>query len=183
MDKDRAENAVRELLLALDLDPNKEGLRDTPKRVAKMYMAQHTNENAELERTFVGVKFDELVLIQDIPMSSFCEHHLLPWYGKAHVAYIPNKKLLGLSKLARLVYSCSKGFTIQEGVTARIADRLFDEVEPKGVMVVIKAVHTCMTLRGAKAVGANTITSAVRGVHRDVPAARHEVLSLLGNGR
>lgn len=180
MDHIRAKAAVHELLLALDLDPDEEGFRDTPRRVAHMYMAQCASEDAQLGRTFQEVRFDELVLIKDIPISSFCQHHLLPWYGRSHVAYIPNKRLLGISKLARLVYSCSRGFTIQEGVTSCVANRLYAEVEPKGVMVVISAVHTCMTLRGAKAVGACTITSAVRGVHRDVPAARQEVLSLIG---
>jgi len=179
MNKEAAERAVRDLLIALGQDVMSEGLRDTPRRVAEMYVQQCTEEDAELDRTFQEDKFDELVMVRDIPVTSFCEHHLIPWYGRAHIAYIPHKKLLGLSKLARLVYSCSKGFTIQERVTKLIADRLYEELEPKGVMVVVEAVHTCMSLRGAKAIGASATTSAVRGIFRDVVAAREEVLSLI----
>ena len=179
MDKVKAEQAVRDLLIALGQDINSEGLRDTPARVADMYIEQCTEEDAELERVFHTVKLNDLVMVRDIPVRSVCSHHLLPWYGRAHIAYIPHKCVLGLSKLARLVYSCSKGFTIQEEVTKNIADRLYEEVEPKGVMVIIEAVHTCMSLRGAKAIGASATTSAVRGVMRDVIAAREEVLSLI----
>jgi len=121
-------------------------------------------------------------MVRDIPVASFCQHHLIPWYGRTHVAYIPNKKVIGLSKLARLVYSCSKGLTIQEAVTKHTADRLYESIEPKGVMVVIEAVHTCMNLRGARAIGSSTTTSAVRGVFRDVDAARNEFLSLVLKG-
>lgn len=182
MNKEKAEQAVRDLLVALDQDLASEGMKDTPRRVADMYIRQCTEEEAELERTFQMEKFDELVMVRDIPITSFCEHHLVPWYGRAHIAYIPNKKLLGISKLARLAYSCSKGFTIQESVTKRIADRLYEEVEPKGCMVVIEAVHTCMSLRGAKAIGASATTSAVRGIFRDVVAAREEFLGLINKG-
>lgn len=182
MNKESAEQAVRDLLAALDQDLSSEGMRDTPKRVAYMFIAQCTEEDAELDITFQMEKFDELVMMRDIPMTSFCEHHMIPWYGRAHIAYIPNKKLLGLSKLARLVYSCSKGFTIQERVTKMIADRLYEEVEPKGVMVVIEAVHTCMSLRGARAIGSSATTSAVRGIFRDVIAAREEFLGLINKG-
>jgi len=183
VDRPKAMSAIRDLLVALDFDPTEEGFRETPRRVADMFIVQCNGESTSLYTTFQEIKFDELVLLKDIPISSFCQHHLLPWFGKAHVAYIPYKKLLGISKLARLVASCSRGFTIQEGVTSCVANMLYDgmDLEPKGVMVVINAVHTCMTLRGVRAVGANTITSAVRGVHRDVPAARQEVLSLIGD--
>jgi GTP cyclohydrolase I len=180
MNKERAENAVRELLLALDQDINSEGLKDTPRRVAEMYATQCADAESFEYRAFQEVKHEELVLVRNIPIASFCQHHLVPWYGRAFVAYIPHKKLLGLSKLARLVYACSVGFTTQEGVTKMVADKLYDEFEPLGVMVVINASHTCMNLRGARAFGASTITSAVRGVMRDVPAARQEVLSLIG---
>lgn len=182
MNKDAAKKAVRDLLIALDQDVNSEGLKDTPRRVAEMFISQCSEEDAQLDRTFQADKFDELVMVRDIPVSSFCEHHLVPWYGRAHIAYIPNKKLLGLSKLARLVYSCSKGFTIQERVTKTVADRLYVEIEPKGVMVVVEAVHTCMSLRGAKAIGSSATTSAVRGIFRDVIAAREEFLGLINKG-
>jgi len=179
MDKLRAVAAVRELLLALDRDLESEGLQDTPRRVAEMYIEQCSDAEPFEYKSFTEVRHEELVLVRNIPITSFCEHHLVPWYGRAFVGYIPHKKLLGLSKLARLVYSCSEGFTIQEGVTKLIADRLYDEFEPLGVMVVINAMHTCMNLRGARAFGASTVTSAVRGVMRDVPAARAEVLALM----
>jgi len=182
IDKGKAESAVRELLLALGQDITSEGLRDTPRRVSEMFIAQCSEESAGLNVTFQMDKFDELIMVRDIPVTSFCEHHLIPWYGRAHIAYIPNKSLLGVSKLARLVYSCSKGFTIQERVTKNIADRLYREVEPKGVMVVIEAVHTCMSLRGAKAIGSSVTTSAVRGIFRDVVAAREEFLGLINKG-
>lgn len=182
MDVQRAENAVRELLLALDQDVDREGLVDTPKRVAKMFIEQCEGNNAELWRMFEEVKINDLTMVRDIPISSFCEHHLLPWYGRAHIAYIPQKRVIGISKLARLAYQCCKGLTIQETVTKDIADTLHEKLEPKGVMVVIEAVHTCMSLRGARAVGASATTSAVRGVFRDVIAARTEFLSLVTKG-
>lgn len=179
MNKEKAERAVRDLLVALDQDVNSEGMKDTPLRVAEMYVAQCTEEEAELDRTFETAKLNDLIMVRDVPVQSYCPHHLLPWYGRAHVAYIPHKRVLGISKLARLVYSCTRGFPLQEAATKNIADRLYEEVEPKGVMVVIEAVHTCMSLRGAKATGASATTSAVRGVMRDVAAAREEVLSLI----
>lgn len=182
MDKQRAESAVAGLLLALDQNLESEGLKDTPRRVAKMYLAQCADADTFEYKSFTEIRHEELVGVRDIPITSFCQHHLVPWYGRAFVAYIPHKKLLGLSKLARLVYSCSAGFTIQEGVTKMIADRLYDEFEPLGVMVVINAMHTCMNLRGARAFGASTVTSAVRGVMRDVPAARAEALTLMTQG-
>lgn len=181
MDRAKLELAIRNLLEALDQDVSREGLRDTPRRVADMYIEQCSSENAELNKMFEE-KFDELVFMRDIPIVSFCEHHLLPWFGRAHIAYVPRKRVLGLSKFARLVYSCSKGFTIQEAVTRQIADKLYDEAEPLGCMVVIEAVHSCMSLRGARSIGASTTTSAVRGVFRDVPAVRQEFLTLIVKG-
>ncbi len=182
MDKQRAMNAVKELLLALDQDVTREGLKDTPRRVAEMYMAQVNGDsyNGDWCRTFGEEKFDELILVRDIPIVSMCEHHLVFYTGRAHVGYIANKTLLGVSKLARLVYHCAKGFTIQERVTKDVADKLYETIEPKGCMVIIEATHGCMSLRGARASGSSTITSAVRGVFRDVPAARSEMLSLIG---
>ena len=182
MDKPKAEKAVRELLLALDQNIESEGLRDTPTRVAEMYIEQCTDGNAELDVIFKQLTYDGMVIVRDIPFMSYCEHHLLPYYGRAHIAYIPRKRVLGLSKLARLTYSCSRGFTIQESVTEAVANRLYDEVEPLGCMVVIEAEHGCMNLRGAKSVGSSTVTSVVRGVFRDVPAARSEFLGLVSKG-
>jgi len=182
VNRDKAELAVRDLLVALDQDITREGMENTPRRVADMYVAQGADEDAELDVVFQEEKFDELILVRDIPFVSCCEHHLVFYFGRAHVAYIPNKKVLGISKLARLVYSCSKGFTIQERVTKEIVNRLYEEVEPKGAMVVIEAQHGCMNLRGARAVGSSTVTSAIQGVFRDVVAARSEFLSLVLKG-
>ncbi len=180
MDKERAENAVRELLFALDYDVTSEGLKDTPRRVASMYMEQCSNSDAELEVSFTQMTYDGMVIVRGIPFVSFCEHHMLPYYGRAYVGYVPRKRVLGLSKLARLVKSCCRGFSIQENVTEDIADRLHSEVELLGCMVVLNAEHGCMSHRGARALGASTITSIVRGIFRDVPAARSEFLSLIG---
>ncbi len=182
MDKQRAENAVRELLLALDQDIRSEGLMDTPTRVAEMYLEQCTDGDAELDVTFKQMTYDGMVIVRDVPFVSYCEHHLLPYFGRAHIAYIPRKRVLGLSKLARLVYCCSRGFTIQESVTEEVANRLYDEVEPLGCMVVVEAEHGCMNLRGARSIGSSTVTSVVRGVFRDVPAARSEFLGLVSKG-
>ena len=182
MNKEKAEQAVRDLLIALDQDVESENFRDTPERVARMFISQCTEEGAVLVRTFDAEKVDELIMVRDIPVQSVCPHHLLPWYGRAHVAYIPNEKLLGISKLARLVYSCTRGFPLQEVATKNIADRLYESAKAKGVMVVVEAVHTCMSLRGARAIGASATTSAVRGVFRDVTAAREEFLGLIAKG-
>ena len=181
MDKQRAENAVRELLLALGQDVEREGLRDTPKRVAEMFAKQIVGDecNENWQRTFHEEKYDELILVRDMPFVSMCEHHLVFYAGHAHIGYIARGKLLGISKLARLVYNCSKGFTIQEGVTKHIADALYKEIDPLGCMVVLEASHGCMSLRGARAIGSTTTTSAVRGVFRDVPASRAEFLALM----
>ena len=164
MDNQRAEKAVRELLLALDQDVDSEGLKDTPRRVAGMLRAQVSGDpyDEDWMRTFSEEKFDELVLIRDVPFVSMCEHHLVYYTGRAHVGYIARKKLLGVSKLARLVYACSRGFTIQERITKDIADRLYEAIDPLGCMVVLEASHGCTTLRGARATGASMVTSAVR---------------------
>jgi len=182
MDKEAAERAVRELLLALDQDVCSEGLKDTPRRVAEMFITQCNDEDAELDVLFKTDKLDDLVMVRDIPFVGCCEHHMVFYYGRAHIAYIPYKSLLGISKLARLVYSCSKGFSIQERVTRDIADRLYEEVEPKGCMVVLEAQHGCMNLRGARSIGSSTVTSAVRGIFLTVTAARSEFLSLVLKG-
>jgi GTP cyclohydrolase I len=184
LDKNKAESAVRDLLIALDQDVSREGLQDTPRRVAEMFIAQIQGEayNEDWQRTFSEEKFDELVLVRDVPFVSVCEHHMVYYSGLAHVGYIARKKLLGVSKLARLVYDCSKGLTVQERVTKDVADRLYEAVEPMGCMVVLEASHGCMSLRGAKAVGSSTVTSAIRGVFRDSPAARSELMGLINHG-
>lgn len=181
MDKTRAEAAVRELLLALDQDIESEGLKDTPRRVAGMLIDQLVGNDYDEDwlRTFSEEKFGELALIRDVPFVSMCEHHLVFYAGRAHVGYIARKKLLGVSKLARLVYTCSRGLTIQERVTTKIADQLYDEFEPLGCMVVIEASHGCTSLRGARAIGSSVVTSAVRGVFMTVPAARAEFMGLV----
>ena len=183
MDKERAENAVRELLLALDQDIMSEGLVGTPRRVAEMFFEQiEGNGECELDRVFSTSGFDGMVIVRDMPFVSCCMHHLVFYSGRAHIAYIPKGSALGLSKLARLVSYCSRGFTIQEDVTENIAATLYKEVDSLGCMVVIEAEHGCMCLRGARAVGSSTVTSVVKGVFRDVPAARAEFLSLVSKG-
>ena len=181
VDVSAAESAVRSLLMALGQDLNDENLRESPRRVVEMFTTQLSLEDPELESVFEE-KFDELTLVRDIPFVSFCSHHLMPYFGRAHVGYIPRKCVLGVSKLARLVYSCCKGFTLQEAVTRTIADRLYESLDPLGTMVILEAMHSCMNLRGAKTVGASMVTSAVRGVFRDVPAARQEFMALVCKG-
>jgi GTP cyclohydrolase IA len=187
MDKKRLEAAVRELLCAVGEDPEREGLLETPKRVANMY-----------EEIFAGLEDDpkqylkmfnepqqheELVIVRDIPLYSVCEHHLLPFVGKAHIAYIPKGgKIIGLSKFARIVECFAKRPQVQERLTAQIADFLYENLEPYGVAVVIEAEHLCMTMRGARAAGAKTQTSALRGVMRTDAKSRAEVMSLLNGG-
>lgn len=183
MDKQRAESAVRELLLALGQDVESDDLRDTPERVAEMFIEQCAAQNAEIDKVFSEERFGGMVCVRDVPFVSCCVHHLVFFSGRAHVAYIPRlKHVLGLSKLARLVYSCGVGFTTQERMTASIADRLYDGFDALGCMVVIEAEHGCMNLRGARAIGSSTVTSEVRGVFRDVPAARSEFLSFISKG-
>lgn len=182
IDRDKVAGLVSKLLLALGQDTNREGLKDTPYRVADAYIEQITAEDPELHRQFSEEVFDELIMVKDIPFSSYCEHHLMPFWGKAHVAYIPGDKLLGISKLARIVSSSARGFQIQERITASIADDIVNAVCPYGVMVVIEAAHACISFRGAKAHGSSTVTSAVRGIYRDSEASRLEVLYLLKGG-
>lgn len=186
MDKERIEKAVREILIAVGEDPDRPGLVETPARVARMY-----------EEVFAGLEDDptrhlklfdegseEMVIVRDIPMYSMCEHHLLPFIGKAHIAYIPSDgKVIGLSKLARIVESFAKKPQLQERLTSQIADFLDDNLNPLGVAVVVEAEHLCMTMRGARASGAQTRTSALRGIMRNDAKTRAEALSLLTGGR
>ena len=183
MDKQRIENAFREILSAIGEDPDREGLQETPKRVANMYAEIFAGMEDDPKRhlkIFNESNNDEMVVVRDIPMYSMCEHHLLPFVGKAHIAYIPSDgKVIGLSKLARIVDSFSKKPQLQERLTSQIADFLEENLSPKGIAVVIEAEHLCMTMRGARAAGAKTQTSALRGIMRKDARTRAEAMSLL----
>ena len=184
MDKVRIENAVKEILLAIGENPDREGLRDTPKRIAKMYeeifVGLEKDPKDHLQIYFEDEKHEELVLVKDIPFYSTCEHHLVPFFGKAHVAYLPKEgRLTGLSKLARTVETVARRPQLQERMTATIADAIVDALKPYGVVVVVEAEHMCMTMRGVSKPGSKTITSAVRGIFKKDVAARAEVMSLL----
>ncbi|WP_338451790.1 GTP cyclohydrolase I FolE [Niallia oryzisoli] len=183
VNRTQIEEAVRLILEAIGEDPNREGLIDTPKRVAKMYEEVFSGldqDPKEYFETIFGEDHEELVLVKDIPFYSMCEHHLVPFFGKAHVAYIPrNGKVTGLSKLARAVEAVAKRPQLQERITSTIADSIYETLEPYGVMVVIEAEHMCMTMRGVKKPGSKTVTSAVRGTFLNDAAARAEVLSLI----
>ena len=183
MDKQRIENAVREILSAIGEDPDREGLQETPKRVANMYAEIFAGMEDDPKRhlkIFNESNNDEMVVVRDIPMYSMCEHHLLPFVGKAHIAYIPSDgKVIGLSKLARIVDSFSKKPQLQERLTSQIADFLEENLSPKGLAVVIEAEQLCMTMRGARAAGAKTQTSALRGIMRKDARTRAEAMSLL----
>lgn len=184
MDKERIEKAVREILFAIGEDPDREGLQDTPKRMARMYeeifSGLQEDPAKDLEIYFQDEKYEELVLVKDIPFYSMCEHHLVPFFGKAHVAYLPKDgKLTGLSKLARVVETVAKRPQLQERITATVADTIMSKLEPYGVIVVIEAEHMCMTMRGVKKPGSKTITSAVRGTFKSDPKSRAEVMSMI----
>jgi GTP cyclohydrolase I len=184
MDKERIERAVREILFAIGENPDREGLADTPKRLAKMYeeifSGLYEDPEKGLEIYFQDEKYEELVLVKDIPFYSMCEHHLVPFFGKAHVAYLPkNGKLTGLSKLARVVETVAKRPQLQERITATVADTIMKKLEPYGVIVVIEAEHMCMTMRGVKKPGSKTVTSAVRGLFKTDSKARAEVMSMI----
>ncbi|MEU9255089.1 GTP cyclohydrolase I FolE [Streptomyces sp. NPDC048270] len=182
-DEKRAEAAVRELLIAVGEDPDREGLLETPARVARAYkeiFAGLYQRPEEVLTTTFDLGHDEMVLVKDIEVMSNCEHHLVPFHGVAHVGYIPSTdgKITGLSKLARLVDVFARRPQVQERLTTQIADSLMEILEPRGVIVVIECEHMCMTMRGVRKPGAKTITSAVRGQLRD-PATRNEAMSLI----
>lgn len=183
MDKKRIEKAVREILLAVGENPSRSDIKDTPKRVADMYeeILGGIKKNPEKELEVVFEKeHDEIVLLKGIPLYSICEHHLLPFIGKAHVAYIPsNNKVTGLSKLARVVDIFSKRLQVQERLTTDIAELIMKKLQPKGVMVIIEAEHLCMSMRGVKKPGVMTVTSAVRGVFRQNEKTRAEAMALI----
>ncbi|MBI5757383.1 MAG: GTP cyclohydrolase I FolE [Planctomycetales bacterium] len=182
VDLPRIERAVREILAAVGEDPDRDGLRETPARVARMYAELFSgltaSPAAHLQRVFEE-KYDELVLVRDISFNSMCEHHLLPFMGVAHVGYLPNGKIAGLSKLARVVEEISRRPQVQERMTHQIADLMAQELDAKGVVVVLEAVHTCMTIRGIRKPGSITVTSAVRGLFKTNPSSRAEVMSLI----
>jgi GTP cyclohydrolase I len=187
-DQARAEKAVRELLLACGEDPEREGLVDTPARVARayreMFAGLYTDPDSVLARTF-DESHEELILVTDIPMFSSCEHHLVPFHGVAHVGYIPNEhgRVTGLSKLARLVDLYAKRPQVQERLTSQIADALERRLKPRGVIVVIEAEHLCMAMRGIRKPGARTTTSAVRGQFKTSASSRAEALDLIKGRR
>ncbi|MFJ4849380.1 MULTISPECIES: GTP cyclohydrolase I FolE [unclassified Streptomyces] len=182
-DEKRAENAIRELLIAVGEDPDREGLRETPARVARSYreiFAGLYQEPEDVLTTTFDLGHDEMVLVKDIEVLSSCEHHLVPFVGVAHVGYIPSAdgKITGLSKLARLVDVFARRPQVQERLTTQIAESLMRILEPRGVIVVIECEHMCMTMRGVRKPGAKTLTSAVRGQLRD-PATRAEAMSMI----
>ncbi len=182
VDIQRIEKAVREILLAVGEDPNREGLKATPQRVARMYSELlagiHQDANDHLKSVF-HEKYDEIVLLRNIPFYSICEHHLMPFIGKAHVAYLPAGRVLGVSKLARVVDTFSRRLQLQERLTDQIADFLMKNLEPIGVAVVLEASHSCMTIRGIQKPGAVMVTSSLRGIFKRDPRSRSEVLTLM----
>jgi GTP cyclohydrolase I len=188
VDLPRIERAVREILLAIGEDPDRDGLRDTPARVARACEEQFAGLGQEPESVLTTVfdaGHDEMVLVRDIDFYATCEHHLIPFFGVAHVGYIPNEKgqLTGLSKLARLVDLYARRPQVQERMTSQVADALMNVLEPSGVIVVIEAEHLCMAMRGVRKPGARTVTSAVRGSFRDNDSTRAEAMSLLVSRR
>jgi GTP cyclohydrolase I len=184
VDQVRAEAAVRELLIAIGEDPDREGLRETPARVARAYAeifaGLHTDPD-EVLRTAFDEDHDELVLVKDIPLYSTCEHHLVTWHGTAAVGYIPGDagQITGLSKLARVVDLYAKRPQVQERLTSQVADAVMRKLEPRGVIVVVEAEHLCMAMRGVRKPGARTMTSAVRGIFKSDPRTRAEAMSLI----
>jgi GTP cyclohydrolase I len=186
VDHARIERAVREILLAVGEDPDREGLRETPARVARMYAelfsGLHEDPRRHLKKFFTE-KCDEVVLVRDISFNSMCEHHMLPFLGKAHVAYLPGDRVIGLSKLARVVESVARRPQVQERMTEEIAGLLVDELHAKGVAVVIEAEHTCMTIRGVRKPGAICVTSAMKGVFRSSSSTRAELMTLIYGDR
>lgn len=188
VDQERIAKAVREIIDAIGEDPDREGLSDTPARVARMYAETcaglHEEPARHLKVTF-DAGHDEMIMVRDIPLYSMCEHHLVPFYGHAHVAYIPNTdgRVTGLSKLARLVDGFARRPQVQERLTTQVADAIESTLQPRGVLVVIEAEHLCMAMRGIRKPGASTVTSAVRGVFRDDVSARMEAMQFVDSGR
>jgi GTP cyclohydrolase IA len=186
VDKPRIAAAVREILLAVGEDPERDGLRETPERVARMYEEMfgglRTDAALVLRKMFIQ-KYDEMVLVKDIGFESMCEHHLLPFLGKAHIAYLPNGRIVGLSKLARLVEVLAHRPQVQERMTEHLADLVFQELNARGVGVVLEASHTCMSIRGVRKVNSLCTTSAMRGVFESNSATRSEFMALIRTGK
>src|SRR5262245_18829822 len=186
VDLPRIERAVREILAAVGEDPDREGLRETPSRVARMYAelfsGLHDDPRIHLQKFFTE-KYDEMVLVRDISFNSMCEHHMLPFSGVAHIGYIPNGRVVGLSKLARVVESVSHRPQVQERMTEEIANLLIEELDVKGVAVVIEASHSCMTIRGVRKPGSVCVTSAMKGIFRSNLSSRSEVMTLIYGDR
>ena len=184
VDSQRVERAVKELLFAIGEDPTREGLEATPRRVASMYeelfAGLDEDPSKHLTLTFAA-DHDEMVMVRDIPFASLCEHHLVPFMGKAHVAYIPGDdgRITGLSKLARLVDAYAKRLQVQERMTSQIADTLMETLAPRGALVVVEAEHLCMSMRGVRKPGTLTVTSALRGIFKDDPRTRAEAMAFV----
>lgn len=187
VDQKRIENAVRDILEALGEDPDREGLVETPERVARFYAEVfdgiHSDPGDVVDAFFGDEHYQEIVIVREIPFYSMCEHHLVPFHGQAHVGYMPRGRVTGLSKLARLVDGFARRPQMQERLTAQIADALCERLDPLGVIVVIEAEHLCMSMRGVRKPGATTVTSAVRGVMESNPATRSEAMALLLDSR
>ncbi len=186
VDNARIERAVREILVAIGEDPEREGLRETPARVARMYAelfgGLYEDPRRHLRKFFTET-CDEVVLVRDISFNSMCEHHMLPFMGKAHVGYLPDGRVIGLSKLARVVEEVARRPQVQERMTEQIADLLVEELNAKGVAVVIEAVHTCMTIRGVRKPGCVCVTSAMKGIFRSRVSSRAEIMTLIYGDR
>jgi len=186
VDRPRIEAAVREILAAVGEDPDREGLQETPARVARMYAelfsGLHDDPRQHLQKFFTE-QYDEMVLVRDISFNSTCEHHLLPFMGKAHIGYVPDGRVVGLSKLARVVESVSRRPQVQERMTEQIANLLIEELNVKGVAVVLEATHTCMTIRGIRKPGSLCVTSAMKGIFRSNLSSRSEVMTLIYGDR
>ncbi|RQD78379.1 MAG: GTP cyclohydrolase I FolE [Candidatus Syntrophonatronum acetioxidans] len=188
IDQEKIEEAIKMILEAIGEDPTREGLVETPKRVGKMYAEMfeglHEDPRGHLKKCFTEDEHDEMILVRDISIYSMCEHHLLPFYGKAHVAYIPaHGRITGLSKIARVVENIARRPQLQERLTSEVADVIMETLDPKGVVVVVEAEHLCMTIRGIKKPGSQTITSAVRGIFRRNQVSRSEAFSLIKGSR
>ncbi len=182
VDTERIEKAVKEILIAIGEDTNREGLKGTPERVGKMYaelLAGMREDPKDHLRSVFTENYDEIVLLRDIPFYSICEHHLMPFIGSAHVAYLPTGMVLGVSKLARIVDCFARRLQTQERLTYQIADLIMDSLHPQGVAVVLEASHSCTTIRGIKKPGSTMVTSALRGIFKKDPRTRSEVLSLM----
>jgi GTP cyclohydrolase I len=185
VDIERIEKAVKEILLAVGEDVEREGLKGTPVRVANMYAellaGMHEDPKQHLRSVFTE-DYDEIVMLRDIPFYSICEHHLMPFIGSSHVAYLPSSGILGVSKLARIVDCFARRLQTQERLTGQIADFIMNNLKPRGVAVVLEASHSCMTIRGVKKPGSVMVTSALRGIFRRDPKSRSEIMSLMHKG-